>query len=59
MMMGPMSSKDSLLGPFSNTLITLQPLKLALELPYELITDWQLILQGGQAFHLRTDLFCK
>ena len=33
-MMGPMNGKDTISGPLFNTLLTLQPLKLALELLY-------------------------
>ena len=47
MMMGPMSDKVTLSGPFSSTLLTLQPLKLALELHYELITACHQIFQDG------------
>ena len=58
-MMGPMNGKGTVPGPLFNTLLTLQPLKLALELHYELITACHLILQGGQAFSLGPDLMCK
>ena len=58
-MTGPMNGKVTLSGPFFNTLLTLQPLKLALELHYELITACHLILQGGQAFPFGRDLICK
>ena len=53
-MMGPMSGNVTLFGPFLNALLTLQPLKLVLELHYEL-----LILQGGQAFPSVPDLIFK
>ena len=59
MMMGFMNSKGTLSGPFFNTLLTLQSLKLPLELHYELIAACHLILQGGQAFPLGPDLICK
>ena len=59
MMMGPMNGKGTLSGSFFNTLLTLQPLKLALELHYELIPACHLILQGGQPFPLGPDLICK
>ena len=59
MMMAPMSGKITLSGPFFNSLLTLQPLKLVLEVHYELIRVCHLILQGGQAFHLGPDLICK
>ena len=58
-MMGAINGKGSVSGPFFNTLLTLQPLKLALELFYELIAACHLILQGGQAFPLGPDLICK
>ena len=58
-MMDPIYGKVTLLGPFFNTLLTLQPLKLAPQLHYELITACHLILQGGQAFPLGPDLICK
>ena len=49
-MMGPMKGKVTISGPFFNTLFTLQPFKLDLDLHYELITACHLIVQGGQAF---------
>ena len=58
-MMGPMNGKGTVSGPFSNTLLTLQPLKLALELLHELNAACHLILQSGQAFPLGPDLICK
>ena len=58
-MMGPMNGKDTVSGPFFNTLLTLQPFKLALELLYELIAACHLILQSSQAFPLGPDLICK
>ena len=58
-MMGPMNGKVTLSGLVSNTLLTLQTLKLALELHYELIIACHLIFQGGQAFPLGPDLICK
>ena len=58
-MMGPLNRKGTVSGPFFNTLLTLQPLKLALELLYELIAACHLILQSGQAFTLGPDLICK
>ena len=54
-----MNGKGTVSGPFFNTLLILQPLKLALELLYELIAAWHLILQSGQAFPLCPDLICK
>ena len=51
-MMGPLNGKGTVSGHFFNTLLTLQPLKLALELLYELIAARHLILQSGQAFPL-------
>ena len=59
MTMGPMNDKVTLPGPFFNTLLTLQPLKLAPELHYELITACHWILQGCQAFPFGPDLICK
>ena len=59
MMKGTMNCKVTLSAPFYNTLLTLQPLKLAFELIYELITAYHLILQGGQAYPLGPDLLCK
>ena len=58
-MMGPMNGKDTVSGLFFNTLLTLQPLKLALELLYELIAACHLTLQSGQAFPFGSDLICK
>ena len=58
-MMGPTNGKGTLWGSFFNTLLTLQPLKLALEHLYELIAACHLILQNGQAFPLDPDLICK
>ena len=58
-MMGPLNGKGTVSGAFFNTLLTLQPLKLALELLYELIAACHLILQSGQAFSLGPDLICK
>ena len=58
-MMGPMSDKVMLSGRFIGTLLTLQPLRLALEVPADLITACHLILQGGQAFASGPDLICK
>ena len=59
MMMGPMNGKGTLSEPFFNTRLTLQPLGLALEFHYELITACHLILQGGQAFPLCPDRISK
>ena len=58
-MMGPMNGKGTVSGPFFNTLLALQPLKLALELLYGLIAACHLVLQSGQAFPLGRDLICK
>ena len=58
-MMGHMNGKRTVSGPSFNTLLTLQPLKLALELLYELIAACHLILQSSQAFSLGPDLICK
>ena len=49
-MMGAMNGKGTVFGPFFNTLSTLQPLKQAVELLYELIAGCHLIFQSGQAF---------
>ena len=49
----------TLSGPLFNTLLTVQPLKLALELHYELNTACHLIFQGSQACPLGPDLICK
>ena len=57
-MMGPVNGKGTVSGPFFNILLTLQPLKLALELLYELIAACHLILESGQAFPLGPDLIC-
>ena len=58
-MMGPMNGKGTVSEPFFNTLLTLQPLKLALELLFELNAACYLILQSGQALPLGPDLICK
>ena len=58
-MMGPMNGKITVSGPFFNTLPPLQPLKLALDLFYELLAACHLILKSGQAFPLGPDLICK
>ena len=57
--MGPMNGKGTVSGPISHPVLTLQPLKLALELLYELIAVCHLILQSGQAFPFGPDLMCK
>ena len=63
MMMGTMSGKVTLSGPCVKPAgpcnVTLQPLKLTLELHYELIAACHLILQDCQAFLLGPDLICK
>ena len=59
MMMGHMNGNVTLSRPFFNTLLTLQPLKLALELHYELIRACHLIPKGGQTFPLVPDVICK
>ena len=59
MMMGPMSGKVTLSGPFVGTLLTLQPLKLALEVLYEVLTACPKILQGSHAFPWGPNLTCK
>ena len=58
-MMGLMNGKGTVSGPFFNTLLTLQPHKLAPELLYELIAACHLILQSGQAFPFGPDLICE
>ena len=59
MMMGPMSGKVTLSGPFIGSLPTLQLLKLALEDHYRLMMTCRLILQGAQPFPPGPDLICK
>ena len=58
-LMGSMSGRVTLSGPFVGTLPSLQPLKLSFEVQYKLVTACHLILQGGQVFPLGLGLICK
>ena len=58
-MVDPMSGKATLSGPFISPLLTLQPLKLALKVLYEVVRSCHLIVQGGQAFPSGHDRRCQ